>query len=125
MRRPRPAHYASRARGELRADLHPELVTDLLLGPLYYRLFLSGEPLGPGSAEQLVSTLRPEFAAPWSSLADCRRDCPDVIRLCSVEAIRLRERPWSVDSALKAGKERPCPAQLRKRASALVRMWSG
>ena len=37
------------ARGELRPDLDPELVTDMLLGPLYYRLFLSGESLGPGA----------------------------------------------------------------------------
>lgn len=52
------------ARGELRADLDPELVTDLLLGPLYYRLFLSGEPLDPAFAEQLVATLMPVFRAP-------------------------------------------------------------
>lgn len=52
------------ARGELRPDLDPELVTDLLLGPLYYRLFLSGETLDPGFAEQLVSTLMPVFTAP-------------------------------------------------------------
>lgn len=52
------------ARGELRPELDPDLVTDLLLGPLYYRLFLSGEPLGPEFAEQLVSTLMPVFTAP-------------------------------------------------------------
>lgn len=51
------------ARGELRADLDPGLVIDLLLGPLYYRLFLSGDSLADGFAEHLVSTLMPLFAA--------------------------------------------------------------
>jgi AcrR family transcriptional regulator len=49
-------------RGELRDGLDPELVTDLLLGPIYYRLFLSGEPLDKAFGEQLVATLYPAFA---------------------------------------------------------------
>jgi AcrR family transcriptional regulator len=50
------------ARGELREGLDPELVTDLLLGPIYYRLFLSGEPLDKQFGEQLVAALFPAFA---------------------------------------------------------------
>ncbi len=51
------------ARGELRADLDPEVVTDLLLGPIYYRLFLSGAPMSSTFGTQLVATLLPVFAA--------------------------------------------------------------
>ncbi|MEV5009659.1 TetR/AcrR family transcriptional regulator [Streptomyces sp. NPDC055692] len=46
------------ARGEMRPDLDPEMVTDLLLGPIYYRLFLSGSPLDDAFGEQLVTALR-------------------------------------------------------------------
>ncbi|MBT8161812.1 MULTISPECIES: TetR/AcrR family transcriptional regulator [Arthrobacter] len=49
-------------RGELRDGLDPELVTDLLLGPIYYRLFLSGEPLDEAFGRQLVASLYPAFA---------------------------------------------------------------
>ena len=52
------------ARGELRPDLDPEMVTDLLLGPVYYRFFLSGAPLDDGFGKRLVATLRPAFAGP-------------------------------------------------------------
>jgi hypothetical protein len=45
------------ARGELRAGLDPEMVTDLLLGPIYYRLFLSGSPLDDDFGKRLVATL--------------------------------------------------------------------
>lgn len=51
------------ARGELRADLDPEMVTDLLLGPIYYRFFLSGSPMDDGFGKRLVTTLFPAFAA--------------------------------------------------------------
>ncbi|RZL73234.1 MAG: TetR family transcriptional regulator, partial [Rhodococcus sp. (in: high G+C Gram-positive bacteria)] len=51
------------SRGELRADLDPEMVTDLLLGPIYYRFFLSGAPMDDGFGQRLVTTLRPSFAA--------------------------------------------------------------
>ncbi|MFJ2722370.1 TetR/AcrR family transcriptional regulator [Streptomyces sp. NPDC087437] len=46
------------ARGEMRPDLDPEIVTDLLLGPIYYRLFLSGSPLDDAFGKQLVAALR-------------------------------------------------------------------
>ncbi|MFE5836393.1 TetR/AcrR family transcriptional regulator [Arthrobacter sp. NPDC056493] len=49
-------------RGELREGLDPELVTDVLLGPIYYRLFLSGEPLDERFGGQLVAALYPAFA---------------------------------------------------------------
>lgn len=45
------------ARGELRAGLNPEMVTDLFLGPIYYRLFLSGSPLDEAFEEELVTAL--------------------------------------------------------------------
>ncbi len=51
------------ARGELRAGLDPEMVTDLLLGPIYYRLFLSGSPMNDSFGERLVTTLMPAFRA--------------------------------------------------------------
>ncbi|WP_322049427.1 TetR/AcrR family transcriptional regulator [Paraburkholderia sp. J67] len=44
-------------KGELREGLDPEMVTDLLLGPIYYRLFLSGSPLDDGFGERLVAAL--------------------------------------------------------------------
>ncbi|MDR7082698.1 AcrR family transcriptional regulator [Arthrobacter ginsengisoli] len=49
------------SRGELRPGLDPEMVTDLLLGPIYYRFFLSGSPMDSGFGERLVSTLLPSF----------------------------------------------------------------
>ena len=52
------------SRGELRADLDPEMVTDLVLGPIYYRFFLSGSPMDDGFGKRLVATLLPSFAAP-------------------------------------------------------------
>lgn len=51
------------SRGELRADLDPEMVTDLLLGPIYYRFFLSGSPMDDGFGKRLVTTLLPSFTA--------------------------------------------------------------
>jgi AcrR family transcriptional regulator len=47
------------AREEFRAGLEPEMVTDLLLGPIYYRFFLSGSPLGKDFGTRLVTTLLP------------------------------------------------------------------
>jgi len=51
------------ARGELRAGLDPEMVTDLLLGPIYYRFFLSGAPMDDDFGKRLVVTLLPAFTA--------------------------------------------------------------
>jgi hypothetical protein len=41
-------------RGELRRDLDLEMAVDLLLGPIYYRLLISGEPLTSAFVERLV-----------------------------------------------------------------------
>ncbi|MCX2749578.1 TetR/AcrR family transcriptional regulator [Arthrobacter sp. MI7-26] len=49
------------ALGELRDGLDPELVTDLLLGPIYYRLFLSGSSMDEGFGGRLVAALFPAF----------------------------------------------------------------
>ena len=42
------------ARGELRRDLDLEIAVDLLLGPIYYRLLISGEPLTRAVVDRLV-----------------------------------------------------------------------
>ena len=41
-------------RGELRPDLDMEIAVDLLLGPIYYRLLMSGEPLTRVFIDRLV-----------------------------------------------------------------------
>jgi AcrR family transcriptional regulator len=41
-------------RGELRRDLDLEIAVDLLLGPIYYRLLISGEPLTGAFVDRLV-----------------------------------------------------------------------
>ncbi len=51
-------------RGELRPGLDPEIVTHLLLGPLYYRFFFSGSPMDEGFGVRLVETLLPALARP-------------------------------------------------------------
>jgi len=51
------------ARGHLRADSDRELLHELLFGPVYYRLMLSGAPLEPGLAERIVDAVLPAFAA--------------------------------------------------------------
>jgi AcrR family transcriptional regulator len=48
-------------RGDLRADLDLDLVHELLFGPIYYRLLLSGAPLEPGLAERVVDAVLPAF----------------------------------------------------------------
>ena len=47
------------ARGDLRPDLDAWLVHELLFGPVYYRLLLSGEPLEPSFADRIVDALLP------------------------------------------------------------------
>jgi AcrR family transcriptional regulator len=42
------------ARGELRADADLEVVMDLLVGPLYYRVLVSGMPLSSAYAAEIV-----------------------------------------------------------------------
>ena len=49
-------------RGDLRRDTDVELVHELLFGPVYYRLLLSGAPLEPGLAERIVDAVLPAIA---------------------------------------------------------------
>ena len=50
------------ARGDLRPDADHELVNELVFGPVYYRLLLSGAPLEKGLAERIVAAVLPAFA---------------------------------------------------------------
>src|SRR4051794_21692394 len=50
-------------RGDLRSDVDLDLVHELLFGPVYYRLLLSGAPLEAGLAERVVDAVLPAFAA--------------------------------------------------------------
>jgi AcrR family transcriptional regulator len=50
-------------RGELRPGIDYELIHDLLFGPVYYRLLLSGAPLDPNLAERIVDSLMPWLSA--------------------------------------------------------------
>ncbi len=49
-------------RGDLRPDTDIELVHELLFGPVYYRLLLSGAKLGKGLAERIVDAVLSAFA---------------------------------------------------------------
>ena len=51
------------ARGDLRPDADFELMHELLFGPVYYRLLLSGAPLDTSLAERIVDAVLPAFAA--------------------------------------------------------------
>jgi AcrR family transcriptional regulator len=51
-------------RGEIRPGIDPEQVHDMLFGPIYYRLLLSGSPLDPGLGERIVDALMPWLANP-------------------------------------------------------------
>jgi AcrR family transcriptional regulator len=46
-------------RGELRPDVDVHLAHELLFGPVYYRLFLSGEPLDGQLGERIVDAVLP------------------------------------------------------------------
>jgi AcrR family transcriptional regulator len=50
-------------RGELRPDADFELANELLFGPVYYRLLLSGTPLADDLAARVVDAVWPAFAA--------------------------------------------------------------
>ena len=50
-------------RGDLRADTDVELAHELLFGPVYYRLLLSGAPLDAGLAGRVVDAVIAAFAA--------------------------------------------------------------
>jgi AcrR family transcriptional regulator len=59
------------ARGDLRRDTDSELVHELLFGPIYYRLLLSGAPLTDDLAERLVDAVLSGFAVrPKRSVRD-------------------------------------------------------
>jgi len=49
-------------RGDLQPDADVELAHELLFGPVYYRLLLSGAPLEKGLAERVVDAVLPAFA---------------------------------------------------------------
>jgi AcrR family transcriptional regulator len=51
-------------RGELRADIDIGLTHELLFGAVYYRLFLSGEPLDRKLAERIVDAILPGLRKP-------------------------------------------------------------
>jgi AcrR family transcriptional regulator len=50
------------ARGDLRADTHPETAHELLIGPVYYRLLLTGQPLDRAFARRTVDAVLRAFA---------------------------------------------------------------
>jgi len=50
-------------RGDLRPDTDVELAHELLFGPVYYRLLLSGAPLDEGLAGRVVDAVMAAFAA--------------------------------------------------------------
>jgi AcrR family transcriptional regulator len=55
---------AAQERGELRADSDPAVLVDQLVGPLYYRLLITGDPIDQEYANQLVaSVLGPHLRA--------------------------------------------------------------
>jgi AcrR family transcriptional regulator len=50
-------------RGDLRPDTDVELTHELLFGPVYYRLLLSGGKLGKGLAARIVDSVLPSITA--------------------------------------------------------------
>jgi AcrR family transcriptional regulator len=50
------------ARGDLRPDTDPETAHELLIGPVYYRLLLTGQPLNPAFARRNVDVVMRAFA---------------------------------------------------------------
>ena len=54
-------------RGDLRPDTDVELTHELLFGPVYYRLLLSGGKLDKDLAERIVDSVLPSIAAEASS----------------------------------------------------------
>lgn len=51
-------------RGDLRSDIDPDDVLDLLAGALHYRLLVGGTPVDPSDAEPLVDLVLCGIAAP-------------------------------------------------------------
>jgi hypothetical protein len=52
----------ARARGELRDDVDPELIIDLLVSPLWYRALVWGESLADEALQRVVDVLVPAIA---------------------------------------------------------------
>jgi hypothetical protein len=50
-------------RGDIRADVDVELAHELLFGPVYYRLLLSGAPLDKRVASRIVDGVMTVLAA--------------------------------------------------------------
>lgn len=46
---------ASEAGGQLAGHLDPELVTDLLTSPLFYRRFVAHRPIPPGLVDEVIA----------------------------------------------------------------------
>lgn len=63
------------ARGDLRPDADVHLAHELLFGPVYYRLLLTGAPLEEGLAERIVDAVLPAFVASPAATAG-RRSAP-------------------------------------------------
>ena len=51
------------ARGDLREGIHSPHLHEMLFGPIYYRLLLSGKQLDDELAERIVSAVLPAFGA--------------------------------------------------------------
>jgi EmrB/QacA subfamily drug resistance transporter len=52
------------ARGELPATADLAVLADLLVGPVYYRMLVTGEPIDPGLASEIVDTVLGAVPAP-------------------------------------------------------------
>ncbi len=61
-------------RGDLRSNTDIELAHELLFGPVYYRLLLSGAPLDRKLAERVVDAVLPSFAADTTARRGRKRD---------------------------------------------------
>lgn len=61
------------SRGDLRQDVDVDLVHELLFGPVYYRLLLSGAPLDASLADRIVDAVLPALAHPRTTTGEKRR----------------------------------------------------
>jgi AcrR family transcriptional regulator len=80
------------ARGDLRADADPTIATELLVGPVYFRVMFGGE-LTPDFANRVVDAFLGGFGVPIASTARSRRR-PRAMRpvVCHAHA-RNADRP--------------------------------
>ena len=60
------------ARGEIRDGVDPEQIHELLFGPVYYRLLLSGNALDEDLARRVVDAIYAGIAAPNDDATDAR-----------------------------------------------------